>query len=102
MSDLTPETILRYLEARKDQRTKERTDVLAALSKREAALLKEVAAMAYVQGRMAAQGPHLIPRDMSILDDAISGCLAMSDLYPTVSRVQRLGRRRQQRQGSTP
>lgn len=56
--------------------------------------------MGYVQGTMTprrdvlpSQEERTIPPDSQILAGVINGCLAMSDLYPAISRARKRGAR---------
>lgn len=68
--------------------------VFGAMTKRERALVREVAVMAGVRATMRAGSRERVPADSAVLADAISACLHMGDLYPTVSRLERVATRR--------
>lgn len=68
--------------------------VLAAMTKRERALVREVAVMANVLALPHGQRPA---RDSEVLANVIIHCLRMPDLYPTVDRLARVALRRARR-----
>jgi hypothetical protein len=83
MTEIPPE-LINYL-VNRDRAREERTDqALAALTPRELALVREAAVMGYVQGAMAQKG-QAIPVDSAILRLVVTACLAIPDLYPTLS-----------------
>ncbi len=88
-----PRGLGRYLEVRRAQHEADRNAVLAGMTKREQALIKDAAVMGYVQGAMAGRDRE-IPPDGMILASVLDGCLAMSDLYPAVRRAYRRGLRK--------
>lgn len=76
--------------------------VLAAMTKRERALVREVAVMAGVRATMRAGSRDRVPPDSEVLRDAISSALGMPDLYPTIARIERAVARRAARARTTP
>lgn len=70
------------------QRDAERADAirsfLESLTDRERALLKDVAVMGYVRGRMHPQGENH-PKDSAVLAEVIGAALALPDLYPAIA-----------------
>lgn len=92
MGDLNPqfsEGLLRYLGARLQARGERVRDVLAGLSERERRLVREVAVMANVRGmQRGLAGQRDVPGDTAVVTDVIDACLAMPDLYPTISTAE--------------
>lgn len=84
MAHLTDDFLFGYLAEREAQRADAVSDVLARLTDRERALIKDVAAMGYVQGMRHPQGER-VPKDGPILAQVIDACLAFPDLYPAIS-----------------
>lgn len=83
MAAILPDFLITYLEQRDAARADDVTAVLAALTDRERALVKDAAVMGYVRGTMAPKGEP-IPKDRAILAEVIDACLAFPDLYPAV------------------
>ena len=66
--------------------------VLGALTKRERALVREVAVMAGVRATMRAGARYEPAGDDFVVRDAISACLSMPDLYPALARIDQRAR----------
>lgn len=81
-----PEALARYLEQRDAQRAEAVRTFLASLTDRERALIREVAVMGYVRGRMR-PGGEAHPKDSHVLVDVIAACQANADLYPAINAV---------------
>lgn len=78
------QVLIHYLEQRAADRAGAVNAVLAQLTDRERALVKDAAVMGYVQGRRHPEGePH--PRDGHVLVGVIDACLAHPDLYPAIN-----------------
>lgn len=69
--------------------------ILAAMTKRERGLVREVAVMGYVRGKFSSGNKDPVPPDSQIVFDVILACYYMPDLYPTISRLVRIAQRRQ-------
>jgi len=61
---------------------------LASLTDRERGLVHDAAVMGYVQGLMGDRRDGC-PKDSRVMHVVIDACLALPDLYPTVSAVAR-------------
>lgn len=81
----------RYLIIRQQQETDRVAAIWSVMTKRERQLVHDVAVMAAVRANLGTKPPP----DSEVLADAISACLSMPDLYPTVTRLKRLANRRQ-------
>ncbi len=83
--------LARYLGIRDQQRAEATAKVLASLTDREHALVREAAVMGYVRGRMAGDLPRTderpFPSDTAILAEVVGGCLGIPDLYPTIAQA---------------
>jgi hypothetical protein len=87
MTDL-PDALVTYLVNRDAARADAVRAFLDDLTDRERGLIRDVAVMGYVRGRLHPQDePH--PKDSAVvaavLAEVIDACLAMPDLYPTVN-----------------
>jgi hypothetical protein len=83
MPDL-PEFLISYMERQRASRADAVNAVLASLTDRERALIRDAAVMGYVRGTMHPKGePH--PKDSAVLAEVIDACLALPDLYPAVN-----------------
>jgi hypothetical protein len=83
-----PEGLLRYFELRERHRADEIAALLARLTAREQALVREAAVMGFVRGAIFASGGRRlpeIPRDSRIVAEAVGACLSMPETYPTLS-----------------
>lgn len=91
LDDLVAAMVVEGDRRRHDQATR----VLAAMTEREQALVREVAVMAGIWGMYDA-GDYTTrpPRDSDVLHRAVRECLAMPDLYPTLARIARNAERR--------
>lgn len=97
---MTPELeegLRRYMANRHRQDISRVVAVFGAMTPREQKLVREVAVMAGVRATMRAGSREQVPPDGEVLFDAISACLHMDDLYPTVRRMERLAQRRANR-----
>lgn len=84
MSNQLPEWLADYLVKRGAQRAEAVNAVLARLTERERALVKDAAVMGYVQGhRHPRDGGDL--KDDAVLSLVVDACLAFPDLYPAVN-----------------
>lgn len=84
------ERLSAYLAARDEQRRREVTVVFAAMTKRERALVHEVAVMANVRASLVTfGGGHDIEHDAVVVSDVIARCLDLPDLYPVLARIAR-------------
>lgn len=80
------EDLARYLDERIQARGQRVRDALAGLTERERRLVREVAVMANVRGMQRGQaGQRDVPADTAVVTDVIDACLAMPNLYPTIS-----------------
>lgn len=79
-----PEALVDYQARRDADHADAVSTVLASLTDRERALVKEAAVMGYVQGQRHPRDEKC-PKDIAILAMVIDACLAYSDLYPTIS-----------------
>jgi len=79
-----PEPLLAYFATREKQRAAEVDAFLNALSDYERGLFHDAAVMGYVQGLMRDRSEGA-PKDSQTMALVIDACLAMPDLYPTVS-----------------
>lgn len=83
-----------YLAARDADRTRHAEQLLAAMTKRERSLVREVAIHAYVQGLIAGKsGEQQPPPDSAVLYSTLLGCLSMPDINPTMDRIDTLAAR---------
>jgi hypothetical protein len=80
-----PEGLVSYLATMDRYRAQQVDAALEARTSDELALMKEAAVMAYVQGMQAGRDVP-IPKDSALLRMVVGACLAMPDLYPTISR----------------
>jgi hypothetical protein len=92
-TDLT-ESLERYFVVRQTEEVARVEAVLGAMTTRERRLVREVAVMAGVRATMRVGSLKRVPPDSDVLFDAISSCLHMDDLYPTVARLERIASRR--------
>ena len=97
-----PDGLVAYFAARIAAEADRVDAVLGAMTKRERALVREVAVMADVRATMRAGSQERVPPDSEVIRDTISACLHMDDLYPTVSRLERVAMRRTQADEETP
>lgn len=79
-----PAAYVAYLADREADRVTAVTDLLASLTDRERALVKDAAVMGYVRGTMAPKGER-IPKDGLILAEVIDACQSFPDLYPAIT-----------------
>jgi hypothetical protein len=79
-----PAAYVAYLARRDAERSAAAAGAFEALTERERLLVKEAAVMGYVRGTMAPKGEK-IPKDGAIVAEVIDACLAMPDLYPTLT-----------------
>ncbi|MGA4875905.1 hypothetical protein [Streptomyces lydicamycinicus] len=84
MPDPIPEFLAGYLEQRDAQRADAVNTFLASLTERECRLIRDIAVMGYVRGRMHPQGEEH-PKDSAVLAEVADACLAFPDLYPAVN-----------------
>jgi hypothetical protein len=96
------EGLLRYFASREQDELSRVEAVLSAMTPRERRLVREVAVMAGVRATMRVGSRETVPGDAEVVMDAISACLHMEDLYPTVARLERLTHRRSIREGRPP
>lgn len=95
------EQLMRYFEARADERASRVVAVLGAMNPRERRLVREAAVMGFVRGAMYGDHENIrqmgMPPDSSMLAEVVSACLSMPDLYPTFERMERTALRRESR-----
>lgn len=84
-----------YFAVRQQQEARRVAAVWSAMTPREQKLVREVAVMASVRATMRCGSREQVPPDAQVVTDAISACLHMEDLYPTISRLERVAHRRQ-------
>ncbi|NUH35296.1 hypothetical protein HUF15_00680 [Streptomyces samsunensis] len=89
-SPALPPSLIAYLAQRDAQRADAVRTVLASLTDRERALIKDAAVMGYVRGTMHPKGER-VPKDGEILAEAIDACIAFPDLYPAINAVSQQG-----------
>lgn len=99
---MNPEVYDEYIKARDIVRIKEVQQILAAMTKRERLLVREIAVMAAVQARIASGVRTPPPHDGEVLYHAILGCIYTPDLYPTFRRLKRIAFRRAKKAGEEP
>ena len=98
---VTDAELLAYLAARRHDQAEQVADVLACMTKRERALVREIAVMANV---LAGNWTDRPPPDSAVVTNVIIHCLGLPDLYPTIARLARnamLRRRRAQAEERT-
>jgi hypothetical protein len=78
-----PGFLVSYMRERDIGRANAVKDVLADLTDRERALVKDAAVMGYVRGTMAPKGEPY-PGDRKIVIEVVDACLAFPDLYPAI------------------
>lgn len=83
--------LLAYFATRDDDRRQQVESVLAVMTKREQALVREIAVMANVVNLPYGERPA---KDTAVLYDVIARCISMPDLYPTIARLARIAQRR--------
>lgn len=100
---LTDEALGTYLAAREAERLADVEDTLRGMNPRERRLVQEAAVMGYVRGVQAGRSASVlrnedakIPPGSVTLVDVVDACLSMPDLYPTMSRVLRVGQKRRE------
>jgi hypothetical protein len=86
MSPALPPEVVAYIHHAEQQRADQVRATVAAMTPREQALVREIAVMAYVRGRLAGWDSSQ-PPDSAVLAEAVTGCLHMPDLYPTVNSL---------------
>lgn len=79
-----PEFLATYMERQRAARADAVNAVLASLTDRERALIKDAAVMGYVRGMTHPKGEQ-VPKDGQIVAEVIDACQAFPDLYPTVN-----------------
>ncbi|MBP8538582.1 hypothetical protein [Streptomyces sp. MK37H] len=85
-----PPSLITYLAQRDAQHADAVRAVLASLTDRERALIRDAAVMGYVRGTMHPQGERC-PKDSAIVAEVIDACRAFPDLYPAVDSVVQQG-----------
>lgn len=75
-----------YLHERAIERDERTAAMVAALTPREALLVKEAAVMAFVRGQQH-HDVSVHPKDSAVLLDTLLACDAMPDLYPTIAAL---------------
>lgn len=91
MTTAFDDELIAYFADREAARIREVQALLACMTKRERALIREVAVMANVR---ASRHDDTIPPDSTVLINTLSSCLNMPDLYPTIARIARRAARR--------
>lgn len=91
--------LIAYFQQRDRDRAAQVDAVLAVMTKRERALVREVAVMANV---LAGDWKEKPPPDSVVLGHVISLCLGQPDLFPTIARLARTAVRRAQRAANPP
>lgn len=86
MSHGLPDFLVDYLVQRDNQRAQAVDDFLDKLTKRERALIMQIAVMGYVQGVRHPEGER-IPSNGPLLAQVIDACFAFPDTYPTVTGI---------------
>lgn len=86
MSHGLPAHLVTYLAERDAQRAAEVDAFLAKLTTRERGLFHDAAVMGYVQGLMRDRTDG-VPTDSRVMAVVVEECLAMPDLYPTVTAI---------------
>jgi hypothetical protein len=85
------EDLMRYLVSREQQRADAVAAVLGRMTEREQRLVREVAVMGYVRGRMSMPGalvnPPPMPSDTAVTREVVDAALAMPDLYPVLNWI---------------
>lgn len=79
-----PEPLLAYLAQREAARANAVTAFLDSLTDRERGLVHDAAVMGYVQGLMRDRAEGC-PKDSRVMALVVDACLALPDLYPTIS-----------------
>lgn len=104
MGELTvDDRFVAYLATRDQERRAEVNRLVAMMTKRERALVREVAVHAYVRGLMAGRGgEQQPPKDSETLFWTLLGCLSMDDLNPTIARLSRRAERLHARAEEAP
>jgi hypothetical protein len=82
-ADSIPDFLVDYFTQREASRARAVANVLTGLTEREVLLVKEAAAMGWVQGMRHHDLP--IPGDRKILTSVVDACLSFADIYPTIS-----------------
>lgn len=90
MSHGLPDFLVNYLVERDAQRANAVDAFLERLTPRERGLFHDAAVMGYVQGLMRNQTEGC-PKDPRIMALVAAECLALPDLYPTVTAVAQQG-----------
>ncbi|MBP5918745.1 hypothetical protein F3K34_43965 [Streptomyces sp. LBUM 1486] len=88
MSHGLPDFMVSYLAERDAQRASAVEAFLASLTDRERGLFHDAAVMGYVQGLMRDRAEGC-PKDSRVMALVAAECLALPDLYPTVTAVAR-------------
>ena len=78
--------MVNYLAERDAQRARAVEAFLASLTDRERGLFHDAAVMGYVQGLMRDRAEGC-PKDSRVMALVAAECLALPDLYPTVTAV---------------
>lgn len=81
-----PASLIAYLANRDAAHAQAVTDLLARLTPRERALIRDAAVMGYVRGRMRPRDEQH-PKDGAVLAEVVDACLALPDLYPAINAV---------------
>ncbi|HWB38505.1 MAG TPA: hypothetical protein VHA75_21005 [Rugosimonospora sp.] len=89
-----------YLTSRRASEDRRIEALWATLTKRERALIREIAVMADVRAAMRVSPGTAPPPPpaAAVLRDVLGACLHFEDLYPTVARLDRLAARRRTRE----
>ncbi|WP_327169524.1 hypothetical protein [Streptomyces subrutilus] len=80
-----PEFLVSYLAKRDAIHADKIAEVWAALTEREQGLVKDAAAMGWIQGAQSVHAGKGWPGDWVAVPTVIGACLRLADLYPTIA-----------------
>lgn len=86
MSHGLPAHLVTYLAERDAQRAAEVDALFTKLTARERGLFHDAAVMGYIQGLMRDRTDG-VPKDSRVMTVVAEECLALPDLYPTVTAI---------------